>query len=121
MSILDDLDNAPQGDQTTQWLGGILAPLPFAMYGMMCIINRVGAVPGRRHDRTLLLGTDAIILGIACLSCAAVLHFHYYWGLSDKECLRDNYTVGKTSSLVILIASLAWVAWCLLRGFTQLY
>jgi len=119
MSILDDLDNDPRGDQTTQWLGGILAPLPFVLYGLLCIINRIGAVPGR-HGQTLLYGTDAIILGVTCLSGAAMLHFHYYWGLSDKAPLRDNYSVGKTCSTIILIISLSWVAWCLLRGFMQL-
>jgi hypothetical protein len=48
-----------------------------------------------------------------------MLHFHYYWGLSQKPELQENFSMGKTSSLVILIISLAWVAWCLVRGFAQ--
>lgn len=115
MSILDD---DPQGDQTTQIFGGIIATLPFVVYGLMCIINRAGAVPGKDNYSTPLFGMDAVILGITCLSFASILHFHYYWGLSESENLRDNC---KTCSIVILIASLGWVTWCLLRGFGQLY
>lgn len=117
MSILDE---EPQGDETTRLFGGILAPLPFVIYGLMCIVNRVGAVPARGHYNILLYGIDAVILGVACLSFAATLHFHYYWGLSESEVLRDNYSMGKTSSIIILIASFGWVTWCLLRGFMQL-
>lgn len=81
----------------------------------MCIINRAGAVPGK-NGNILLSGTDAVILGIVYISFAAMLHFHYYWGLSDKQELKENFSMGKTSSLVILIVSLAWVAWCMVRG-----
>lgn len=117
MSVLDDY---PEGDATTQLLGGVLAPIPFVIYGLMCVINRAGAVPGRRGNNIDFFGWDAVILGVACLSFGAMLHFHYYWGLSDQPKLRENFTVGKTSSLIILIGSLGWVAWCLVRGFMLL-
>ena len=113
MSVLDDY---PQGDETTQIFGGVVAPIPFVIYGLMCIINRVGVVPGR-NGNILFSGIDAVILGVVCISFACMLHFHYYWGLSQKPELRENFSMGKTTSLVILIVRLAWVAWCLVRGF----
>jgi hypothetical protein len=116
MSVLDDY---PEGDKTTQLFGGVVAPFPLAVYGLMCIVNRAGGVPGKGNYYFEFSGWDAIILGITCLSFAAMLHFHYYWGLSDKPELRENFSMGKTVSLIILIASLAWVAWCLWRGFVQ--
>lgn len=109
-------DNYPQGDATTQLFRGVVMPIPFVIYGLMCIFNRVGAVPGR-YGNILLYGINAVILGIACISFAAMLHFQYYWGLSPKPEMRENFSMGKTSSLLILIASLAWVTWCLIRGF----
>ncbi len=121
MTAMSFLDEEPQGDKTTKWAGGVVAPLPFVIYGLLCVFNRVGAVPGRRSDSTLLVGMDAVILGMACLSFASLLHFHYYWGLSQSDTLKDNYDYGKFASIVVLICSLGWVAWCLLRGFGELY
>ena len=117
------LEEEPRGDATTKWWGGILAPLPFAIYGLLCVFNRVGTLPGKSRDRDhlLLLGSDAIILGIVCLIFAAILHFHYFWGLSENERMKENYEYGKVISLWVLIPSLAWVAWCFLRGFGELY
>ena len=117
MSVLDDY---PQGDDAGQLFGGVAAPIPFVIYGLMCIVNRAGAVPGRDRYNFELFGWDAVALGIACLSFAAMLHFHYYWGLSNKPEIRDNYSMGKTTSLIILIASFGWVAWCMVRGFMYL-
>jgi len=115
------LEEEPQGDETTRWGLGIVAPLPAVVYGLMCIVNRAGAVPGRRNDSTPLFGIDAIILGVMCLSFASFFHFHYFGGLSPNEKLREYYEFGKSVSLITLILSVAWIAWCMLRGFTQLY
>lgn len=117
------LEGDPQGDQTTQWLGGLVAPLPFAIYGLMCIINRAGALPiGRRmRDHIQLEGIDATILGVACLSFGALLFFYYYCGLSENTKLKDNYEYGKLASLLVLIPSSCWMVWCILRGFMELY
>lgn len=115
------LNNEPRGGETTKWAGGVLAPLPFAGYGLLCMINRIGTVPGRRGDATVLSGIDAVVLGVALLCFAALLHFHFFWGLSKNEKLRDHYEYGEFIALVILVPSLAWVTWCLLRGFGELY
>lgn len=113
------LDEEPQGDETTVWFGGVFVPLPFLVYGLLCIINQAGAFPGKRGSIPFT-GIDAIILGLACLFSAGILHFHYFWGLNENEKLKDNYEYGKLACIVALIPTFGWVTWYMLRGFMEI-
>jgi hypothetical protein len=80
----EDLAYGPSGGRTKQWIAGaILASLPI-IYGIHCIQRGHTTLFGSRGNSEKLVGSAGVSLAIAYISIGAFLHFHYFWGLSDR-------------------------------------
>jgi hypothetical protein len=108
------LDYRPQGDPWDMWLYGVIAPLPVAGMAFLWIISRHAVIQGKGNT-TVLHGTDAVALGVTALCFALLLHFHYFWGLSEHPTLQRYHMVGKAFSFLGLIIGLVYLIWCLFR------
>lgn len=99
----EDLANGPSGGRTKQWIAGaILASLPI-FYGIHCIQRGHTTLFGSRGSSESLVGSAGISLAIAYMSIGAFLHFHYFWGLSDRL-WRYSQALKVSSVLVFLPA-----------------
>lgn len=100
----EDLAYGPSGGRAKQWIAGaILAYLPI-IYGIHCIQRGHTTLFGRGSSETLV-GSAGISLAIAYISIGAFLHFHYFWGLSDRL-WRFSQALKVSSLLVFLPAFL---------------
>ena len=116
-------DNQSEDDRITDWSFGVVAPLTLAIYGLSCIINKEGVFrTGAQYSYLYndqydipFFGTDAVILGILCLSLASFLHFQFFWRFNKNERLRNNYKYGTFVSILALLPSFVWVVWCILH------
>lgn len=80
----EDLAYGPSGGRVKQWLAGmILASLP-VIYGIHCIQRGHTTLLGNHGSSEELAGTAGISLAVAYIAIGAFLHFHYFWGLSDR-------------------------------------
>ncbi len=111
-----DLDREPEGDRWEKWIGGVIAPLPLAAWGLYWIITRHAVLRGRGGP-TVLEGGGAVAAGLTVLFLALCLHFHYFWGLNESATMRRFHPYGKALALLGLILSLSYTTWSLLRLF----
>jgi hypothetical protein len=65
-SISDCLDGPPEGDRLTQWIGGVVFP---AIVGVFS----VGSLVRQNYG-----------FGVFVCLLAAFLHFHFFWGLTER-------------------------------------
>lgn len=99
----EDLAYGPSGGRTKQWIAGVfLASLPVS-YGIFCIWRGYATLFGHRGVDQKLVGTAGISLAIAYISIGAFLHFHYFWGLSDR--LWSFSQALKFASLLVFLPS----------------
>jgi hypothetical protein len=99
----EDLAYGPSGGRAKQWIAGaILASLPI-IYGIHCIQRGHTTLFGSRGSSENLVGSAGISLAIAYISIGAFLHFHYFWGLSDRL-WRFSQALKVSSFLVFLPA-----------------
>lgn len=97
----EDLAYGPSGGRTKQWIAGaILASLPI-IYGIHCIQRGHTTLFGSRGTSEKLVGSAGVSLAIAYISIGAFLHFHYFWGLSDR--LWRFSQVLKVASLFVFL------------------
>lgn len=99
----EDLAYGPSGGRTKQWLAGaFLASLPM-VYGILCLQRGHTTLFGSRGTDQTLVGSAGISLAIAYVSVGTFLHFHYFWGLSDR--LWRFSQALKIASLLVFLPS----------------
>jgi hypothetical protein len=67
---------------------------------------------GRYHSELELKGATAVVFGLAWLSGALFLHFHYFWGNLAR--LSVFSSLGKVISLLCLVGSFGYTVWKIL-------
>lgn len=86
-TVFDDAENlayGPSGGRIKQWLAGVvLASLPI-VYGIHCIQRGYTTLFGDRGINQKLTGETGVWLAVAYIAIGAFVHFHYFWGLSDR-------------------------------------
>ncbi len=87
-SISDCLDGPPQGDRLTQWIGGVVFP---AVIGVFSVDS---------------LARQSYGFGVSVCLLAAFLHFHFFWGLTEKHVFVS--VLGKN---IVALGMILWVAY----------
>jgi hypothetical protein len=114
MDIADHFSGAPHPTFWSKWFGGVVVSLWIAIYALRCCISQQAVFVGSHHSRLDLSGRPAIFFGLAWLSGAFFLHFHYFWPtLRRLGILAD---LGKTISLLCLIGAFGYVLWSIIMG-----
>jgi hypothetical protein len=84
-TLADDVESLaylPAGGRSKQWKSGMgLACLP-VIYGLYCLHKGDATLPWRNAIPMKYEAGQA--LAIAWIAVGAFLHFHYFWGLSDR-------------------------------------
>ncbi len=86
----DDLEYPPAVSKFTAWVLGAVTPIWILVYAI------AGMAKGefrwhQKHASPLVFnGSLALWLGVAYLSGAGLLHFHFYWG-SEPKLFRYRY------------------------------
>ena len=109
----DDWEDAPASGAFPTWIAGVAMPLLSIGYGVGCFITRHGVLPGRGMGMHVY-GPKAVALGIASIGVGLLLHFHHFWGNTDR--LAAWTALGKIASLIGIIASLGYL---IVRTFTH--
>lgn len=80
----DDFDGAATGSGWSKVVGGFLVPAAAMLYGAQCVLSKSAVLLGRHNTNLPLNGTNAVLMGCACIAAGAFLHFHYFWTVSEK-------------------------------------
>jgi hypothetical protein len=106
-----DLAYAPAGGPAKQWLAGaFLAAIP-VIYGILCMLDGHATFFGR--DQIVdFTGAAAFWLAMAYIGIGAFIHFHFFWGLSER--LWRFSQVGKGVALLVFLPSFFYAIY---RGF----
>lgn len=84
-TLADDIDSMaypPSGGRRRQWQAGFFLALLPVIYGLYGLHEGESALPWR--DALPMKGEAGAALSAAWISAGAFLHFHYFWGLSDR-------------------------------------
>jgi hypothetical protein len=95
----------PSGGRVKQWLAGVfLAAWPI-VYGIVCIERGHTALPGRSWlaGKSNVTGDAGLWLAVAYIAFGAFLHFHYFWGLSERLVLFSRFP--KALALLVFASS----------------
>jgi hypothetical protein len=107
-TYFDDAENlayGPSGGRMKQWLAGVvLAAVPI-IYGIVCIQRGYTTLFGSRASSNLT-GNAGFWLAVAYIAIGAFLHFHYFWGLSER--LYRLSQLAKVLSLLVFLPSLLY-------------
>ena len=109
LDVAGNLSGRPESTIWSTWVGGVMAPLGMAGYGVYCCLVHQALIPGDAYSSLVLHGRAGVALGLAWLSGGVFLHFHYYWPTVARFCPFAN--LGKGISLLGFIAALGYVWW----------
>ena len=98
----EDLAHAPSGGRAKQWLAGLVFAAVPIIYGIVCIRRGHTTLFGRGASSDLT-GDAAFWLAVAYIAVGAFLHFHYFWGLSER--LSNFSQFAKIISLLVFLPS----------------
>ncbi|MFZ4508759.1 MAG: hypothetical protein ACOYON_13775 [Fimbriimonas sp.] len=105
---IEELAGSPSGGPLQKWGGGVVAPLVLLWPGVSNLITQSATFPSRSPaGRIALTGPSAIGLGIATIGLALFLHFHFFWGLSDR--LEPYSTPLKAVACVVFVGGFGFV------------
>ena len=110
--MTDDLSGTPSPSFLSKWFGGVIVPSCILIYALRCCILQKAVFIGRHGSDLKLSGIPAVFMGLAWLSAAFFMHFHYFW--SSHKRLYVFADLGKTLALFCLIGTLGYVAWSIL-------
>ena len=100
-----DLAYGPSGGPVKQWLSGVgLAGLAI-VYGSICLYRGHTMLFGERGSDDVG-GVAGFWLAIAYMAAGAFLHFHYFWGLSER--LWRFSQLAKFLTLLVFLPSLLY-------------
>ena len=114
----DDFTTSPQTTFWTKWCSGMALPLALAGYAVYCCATRHALMPGgTRYSFEVmhLYGPEAFFFGLATLSIACLLHFHYFWTAFER--LERFSELLKNISLLGFIGTFGTVLWLLFRQY----
>jgi hypothetical protein len=80
----EDLAYGPSGGPVKQWLAGVVCSAPPIIYGVVCIQRGHTTLFGGRGGSLDLKGDAGFWLAVAYIAIGAFVHFHYFWGLSER-------------------------------------
>ncbi len=109
LDVADSLSGTPPQSGWAKWLGGAIVPLLIGWYGLGCCLSQEARFVGTQGAFLDLTGRAAVALGLAWLSGAAFLHFHFFWGNLKKLSIFSN--LGKVLSALCLLASFGYTVW----------
>lgn len=112
--LADTLSGSPPDSPWAKWFGGIVAPFLIALAGVMFCITECAPFVPNECSGIETRGTTAFFTGLAWISVAFFLHFHYFWGNYAR--LEPFSDIGKVLSALAFIACLAYVCWTLLMS-----
>ncbi|HEY8750648.1 MAG TPA: hypothetical protein VIM11_21870 [Tepidisphaeraceae bacterium] len=99
----DDFEGQPAQSPFHQWILGAAVPFCLLLYGVHVLWIRQATYS--YHNTLVLHGLDALAYGIATISVALFLHFHYFWGnIYDQVWWA---VLGKIISAAVFIISTA--------------
>jgi hypothetical protein len=113
MDLADHFSGTPTPTFWSKWFGGVIVPLCMIAYALRCLVLQQAALVGYRNAKFELSGRQAVFLGLAWLSGAFFLHFHYFWSSLKRLWIFAN--LGKTISLACLIGTFGYVLWWIMR------
>lgn len=85
-TALDDADSfayTPSGGRLKQWLAGGVLPLFIWLYGIACLTSGETEIFGK-GGHAVARGPAATAFAMAYLALGCFLHFHFFWGLSER-------------------------------------
>ncbi|MEZ0275897.1 MAG: hypothetical protein ACAH88_13410 [Roseimicrobium sp.] len=85
-TVLDDADSfayTPSGGPAKKWIAGAILPALIVLYAVACLKSGETEIIGRRGS-VVARGPAAISLAVAYIAGGFFLHFHYFWGLSER-------------------------------------
>ena len=111
IDLADRFSDTPESTFWSKWVGGMVVPIIVSLYGLGCSITGEAVFAGSNASIDLT-GRTAVIFGIAWISGACFLHFHYFWPTLKRLWVLTD--VGKTISLLCLICAGGYVAWSII-------
>jgi hypothetical protein len=103
MDEVEDLAYAPSGGRGKQWFAGVVLAAVPVIYGIHSIERGYATLPGRGGVSEKLTGEAGMWLAVASIAFGAFLHFHFFWGLSERL-WRFSEALKVVSMLVLLAA-----------------
>ena len=107
----EDLSYAPSGGRPKMWLMGVGVALIPIVYGIHCLTTGEARFFGSR-DSLDLRGSGATALAIAYIAVGAFIHFHWFWGLSDR--LERFSYVMKGLAVVVFLGGFGYACYRIL-------
>jgi hypothetical protein len=107
----DHLSGTPSPSFLSKWLSGVIVPICILIYALRCCILQKATLLGRGHNLDLS-GMPAVFMGLAWLSAAFFIHFHYFWSAHKRLCVFAD--LGKTLALFCIIGTFGYVVWTIL-------
>ena len=114
VDLVDHLSSTPEPTFWSKWFGGVIVPVGIAIYALHCCISQQASLLGQRGAKINLSGMQAVFYGLAWLSGAFFLHFHYFWPTLKRLWIFTN--LGKIISLLCLIGTFGYVLWTIIMG-----
>ena len=112
--IGDKFSGTPETTFWSKWFGGVITPLFCFSYGLYCCISQQAVFIGSRGITLDVSGKIAILLGLAWISGALFLHFHYFWPTFRRLWILTDF--GKIISLIALIVTFGYAVWSIIMG-----
>lgn len=110
--ISDNLSGTPTHSFLSKWLGGVIVPVCILIYALRCCVLQKAVVFGSHDPNLNLSGMPAVFMGLAWLSAAFFIHFHYFWSSVKRLCRFADFA--KTIALLCLIGTFGYVVWTIL-------
>jgi hypothetical protein len=103
LDTIEDWAFGPSGGRTKQWLAGVVVAAVPIVYGIVCIQSGSTTLFGSRASAKFT-SEAGFRLAVAYVAAGAFLHFHYFWGLSER--LWPFSQITKILSLLVFLPSL---------------
>ena len=101
------LSGEPSGSFWSKWFGGLIIPVLFVAFAMMCWIDQTATIPSSKGSGLRVTGIQAIAMGFVWLSMAVFLFCNFFVKRDSNNYWRaDNV---KKISLAGFIISLGYV------------
>lgn len=107
----EDLAYEPTGGRIKQWLAGVLLAATPIVYGLVCIHRGHTTLFGRSTANLNLSGAAGFWLAISNIAFGFFLHFHYFWGLSER--LWRFSRAAKLISALVFLPCFLYALYCI--------
>ena len=108
----EDLAYGPSGGRAKQWIAGVILALLPIIYGIHCIQQGHTTLFGSGDIDEKLSGVAGTSLAVAYIAVGAFIHFHYFWGLSERL-----YRFSQPLKVISLLVFLPAFFYALYRAF----